>query len=273
MLITKLDSAVSDNSLLKIGEHRVTILETPSPGTAMQHSFRAFNDLGATTHIRTTDGEFFNDAEHTTSLGSNVDRLSPMSLLYFSDTTKDVIFDNKYNITDFVWNLAAADLGDGKDLLWNVENLTNWETYSALVEMGTSDFSPATRLTKLTCCSPKFTGNVSQLPTSLTSLGISGSGVTGTYAELATLVNLTGAEVKDTALAGNLVDLAPLVNISVLLLQGTTLTGTSTPQDLADAMFAAGRTSGTLSLVLPNSISWTLTFTVSGGTATQNPIT
>lgn len=273
MLVTKLDSAVSDNSLLKIGEHRVTIPEMPSPGTAMQHSFRAFNDLGATTHIRTTDGEFFNDVEHTSSLGSSVDRLSPMStLLYFSDTTKDVIFDNKYNITNFIWNLSAADLGDGKDLLWNAANLTNWETYGALVEMETSDFSPATRLTKLTCSSPKFTGNVSQLPTSLTSLVITDSGITGTYAELATLVNLTGAEVKNTALTGDLVDLAPLVNVNTLLLQGTTLTGTSTPQDLADAMFASGRTSGTLSLVLPNRLGWKLTFTVSGGTATQNPV-
>ena len=272
MLITKLDSAVSDNSLLKIGEHRVTITEIPSPGTGTQHSFQAINDLGATTHIRTTDGEFFNDPERTTSLGSNVDRLSPMSVLYFSDTTKDVIFDNKYNITSFIWNLRTADLGDGKDLLWNVANLTNWETYSALVRMETSDFSSATGLTKINCYSPKFTGNVSQLPTSLASLAINGSGITGTYAELATLVNLTRAEVKNTALAGDLADLAPLVNATVLLLQDTTLTGTSTPQDLADAMFAAGRTSGTLSLVLPNSIGWTLTFTVSGGTATQNPI-
>lgn len=272
MLVTKLDSAVSDNSLLKIGEHRVTILETPSPGTAMQHSFRAFNDLGATTHIRTTDGEFFNDAEHTSSLGSSVDRLSPMSMLYFSDTTKDVIFDNKYNITNFIWNLSAADLGDGKDLLWNAANLTNWESYDALVEMEASDFSPATGLTKLICRSPKFTGNVSQLPVSLTSLEITNSGVTGTYAELATLVNLTVAQVKNTAIAGDLADLAPLVNIGTLLLQGTTLTGTSTPQDLADAMFAAGRTSGTLALVLPNGIGWTLAFTASGGTATQNPV-
>ena len=195
-----------------------------------------------------------------------------MSMLYFSDTTKDVIFDNKYNITDFVWNIRTADLGDGKDLLWNVANLTNWETYGALVEMETSDFSSATGLTKINCYSPKFTGNVSQLPTTLASLAINDSGITGTYAELATLVNLTRAEVKNTALAGDLADLAPLVNATVLLLQGTTLTGTSTPQDLADAMFAAGRTSGTLSLVLPNSISWTLTFTTSGGTATQNPI-
>ena len=272
MLVTKLDSIVSDNSLLKIGEHRVTIPETPSTGTAMQHSFRVINDLDATTHIRTTDGEFFPDSEHTSSLGSSVDRPSPMSTLYFSDTTKDVIFDNKYNITNFIWNLSSADLGDGKDLLWNAANLTNWESYGALVEMETSDFSPATGLTRLVCRSPKFTGNVSQLPTSLTSLGIDNSGVSGTYAELATLVNLTGADVKNTALAGDLVDLAPLVNTTSLLLQGTTLTGTSTPQDLADAMFAAGRTSGTLSLVLPSGLGWTLAFTASGGTATQNPI-
>lgn len=273
MLVTKLDSIVSDNSLLKIGEHRVTIPETPSVGTAMQHSFRIINDLGATTHIRTTDGEFFNDSAHTESLGSSVNRLSPMSTLFFSDTTKDVIFDNKYNITNFLWNLSSADLGDGKDLLWNASNLTNWESYGAIVEMETSDFTTATLLNKLICQSPKFIGNVNQLPSSIDNLNISDSGVTGTYAELATLVNLIKAEVKNTALAGDLVDLAPLVNINTLLLQGTTLTGTSTPQDLADAMFAAGRTSGTLSLVLPNSISWTLTFTVSGGTATQNPIT
>ena len=272
MLITKLDSIVSDNSLLKIGEHRVTMPETPSAGTSMHHSFRIINDLGATTHIRTTDGEFFSDSAHTESLGSSVDRLSPMSTLFFSDTTKDIIFDNKYNITDLIWNLTAADLGDGKDLLWNAPNITNWESYGAIVEMETSDFSPATGLTKLICQSPKFTGNVNQLPSSINNLNISDSGITGTYAGLATLVNLTRAEVKNTALSGDLVDLAPLINITTLLLQGTTLTGSSTPQDLADAMFAAGRTSGTLSLVLPGGLGWTLAFTASGGTATQNPI-
>lgn len=273
MLITKLDSAVADDSLLRLGEHKINIA-VPNSGTDMQHSFMVTTDLTTNTPVRTLDGHFYGNSGHTIDKGTETDiPFNTSALLFFDASTKNVIIGNKYNITKFVWNLSdGVDLGDGSDLIWNKEGFTHWETYAAQVDLNTSELENLSALVTLKCQSTGLVGDIVHLPLSLTNLAVAGSGVEGSFASLATKTNLTNVEIQNTAISGELVALAPLIHATRILLQGTILTGSSTPQDLADAMFAAGRTSGTLNLVLPNGIGWTLAFTNSGGTATQNPI-
>lgn len=273
MLITKLDSSVADDSLLRLGEHKINI-SVPNTGTDMQRSFMFNTNLTTNSPVRTTDGHFYGDSGHAVDRGTETEiPYNTPALLFFDASTKNVIIGNKYNITKFVWNLSdGADIGDGSDLLWNKEGFTHWETYAAHVDLDMSELESLSSLATLKCQSTGLVGDIVHLPASITNLAVAGSGVEGSFASLATKVNLTNVEIQNTAISGELIDLAPLTKATRILLQGTALTGVSTPQDLADAMFVAGRTSGTLNLVLPNGIGWTLTFTNSGGTATQNPI-
>lgn len=271
MLITKLDSSVTDNSLLRLGEHKINIT-VPNAGTDMQRSFLFNTDLMTNSPVRTTDGHFYGDSGHSVDKGTETEiAYNASALLFFDASTENVIIGNKYNITKFIWNLSdGVDIGNGSDLLWNKDGFTHWETYAAHVDLDMSELESLSSLATLKCQSTGLVGDIVHLPLSITNLAVAGSGVEGSFTSLATKTNLTNVEIQNTAVSGDLVDFAPLTQTTRILLQGTTVTGSSTPQDLADAMFAAGRTSGTLNLVLPNGIGWTLTFTAGGGTATQN---
>ena len=87
MLITKLDEAISDNTILRLGEHKVDIIQ-PNGSTDAQCSFRLVIDNipgGTLYHVRTTDGTFYNTAEHLVDLGSEADTYG---VIYFDNLSK-----------------------------------------------------------------------------------------------------------------------------------------------------------------------------------------
>lgn len=269
MLVTQLETSITDNSLIRLSEHKASI--TPnSTATDMQKSFvLTINGVpGGTAYtVRTSTGLLYSDTEHTTSLGQSA---SVYGTIYYSSDTEDIMFDHKYNITSFTWNNSQSDLGNGKDLLWNVDNLTYWRTYSAKVSLLTDYFEQAVNLTYLDSETAGFSGDIAKLKNLelLTSINVMNSNISGSLADMPE--NLTYCVISNSKISGSYSDLGRYVNLTTILLRNLTITGT--PQDAADALFANGKTDGTIALVAPNGLGWTLTFTSEGGTATQNPV-
>lgn len=237
-LILKLDESVTDPSIPKLGELFFDV------DCSHNFTFTFSADGGAqyTARIIGT-GNFFTDSSYSTSAGTTVTQST--TALYLSSGTYRVGITQKYIVRDFGLDLNLADTGA---LDFDCSNL-DYCQYPVALHFSHWNLK-----------------NISAKNVEKVSL-INCSGTTGLDADVAIFKNanlLTSVNIGNTDFYGDVVDaFGDKINLSLLATSANNTTGTY--QDVCDAMFANGRTSGTMTINANDGAgAKTVTFTGSG---------
>lgn len=237
-LILKLDESVTDPSLPKLGE----LFFDVDCSHNFTFTFSANDGAQYTARIIGT-GNFFTDGSYSTSAGTTVTQST--TALYLSSGTYRVGITQKYIIRDFGLDLGLVDTGA---LDFDCSNLDYCE-YGVALHYSHWNLK-----------------NISAKNVEKATL-INCSGTTGLDADVAIFKNatlLTSVNIGNTDFYGDAVDaFGDKINLSLLACSSTQCTGTY--QDICDAMFANGRTSGTMIIAANDGTgTHTVTFTNSG---------
>lgn len=237
-LILKLDESVTDQSLPKLGELFFDVDSSHN----FSFTFSTNGGVQYTARIIGT-GNFFTDSSYSTSAGTTVTQSS--TTLYLSSGTYRVGVTQKYIIRDFGNDLNYADRGS---LDFDCSNL-DYCQYPVALHFSHWNLK-----------------NISEKNVEKATL-INCSGTTGLDADVEIFKNatlLTSVNIGTTDFYGDVVDaFGDKINLSLLATSGNNTTGTY--QDVCDAMFANGRTSGTMTIVTTDGAGIkTVTFTGSG---------
>ena len=255
-LVTKYKATVNDNSLLKVGEMFIDIIEQESP---TNQSNRLYLNTGNTSDLVvevengeaniTLDENMVSGWTNKITLSKSVTAPAPIFVRNGNYRVKVL---SKYNLTEvgrwtesiiqkaisvdvkylkYSPNLVNLLVGLSGDLA-NISGCTKLNRISNLkispnLTGSLSDLAPLTALTYINLTdSTNITGSLSDLAplTALTSLNLAGAtNITGSLSDLAPLtaltsLNLTGA----TNITGSLSDLAPLTALTTISLLGAT---------------------------------------------------
>lgn len=237
-LILKLDESVTDPSLPKLGE----LFFDVDCSHNFTFTFSANGGAEYTARIIGT-GNFFTDGSYSTSAGTTVTQST--TALYLSSGTYRVGITQKYIVRDFGLDLGLADTGaldfDCSNLDYCEYGVTLHYSHWNLKNISAKNVEKATL--------------------------INCSGTTGIDADVAIFKNatlLTSVNIGTTGFYGDAVDaFGDKINLSLLSCSNTQCTGTY--QQICDAMFANGRTSGTMTILVNDGTGvHTVTFTNAG---------
>lgn len=241
-LILNLDEAVADENLPKLGE----LFFEVTANNNFPFTYQTNNSTEFTARI-IGEGNFFTDNTYTTSAGKSVTQTT--NTLYLSAGTYKVGITQKYIVRDIgndfalLNNEAAAfDCAELKYCEFPVAcHFSHWK----LNNFSGDNMSQCVLLNASGCTSLEVdVAEFKKLPATLASVNI---GTTGCYGDL---VEAFGDK----------------INLALLAASSNNCTGTY--QDVCDAMFANGRTSGTMTIVTNDGSGvHTVTFTSSGWTA------
>lgn len=239
-LIFKLDENVTDDSLPKLGE----LIFEVNAANNFSFSYLTNNATEFTARI-IGEGNFFTDATYQTSAGTEVTQTSS---LFLSAGHYKVAVTQKYILRDIGHNFGLVDKGA---VSFDCSNMEYSEfTFSFLAShWNISNFSGE----NMKNC-----------------VLINASGATGFNVDVAEFKKLTSSlysvNIEYTDAYGDVVDaFGSRTNLSLLACSTTQCTGTY--QAVCDAMFANGRTSGTMTIAVNDGTGvHTVTFTQSGWT-------
>lgn len=176
-LVTKLKGIVDDSSLLSLGEMRVNLSGTSKALTVYANGGIEISVLG-NGHI--TDSTFVeNKGTSTTETGK----------LYFSEDVDMLSLKPKYNVTQLLSNA---------NLSLNIDDLK----YSKIIY--------------LEALNQESEGSIENLPSTLRSLYVKGSGITGNIGKLNT--SLQGLSIVNANIDGSIDDIATITGIRSLVL-------------------------------------------------------
>lgn len=229
-MIKILDSEVSDNSLLNIDEFSVDV--TPAVNDPIYFRF----EVG--TKVRVIgDGEFYTNSGRTTSAGTSFTVADEAQAYYCGSTVTKFAVSGRYSILSFkILN------GEARNYVVNY----NFEFDTRLYYLRTVY---ASRL------DIKALSNKSAL--GIVSLG--GTGVTGEIANMVNSYNTQEITLYRTAVSGTMSDIGGrFTKLTALSVVGSPITGTAA--DLKAAARAAGRTTGTCSVIDASNQSTTVDF-------------
>ena len=237
-LILKLDENVTDPSLPKLGE----LFFDVDCSHNFTFTFSANGGAQYTARIIGT-GNFFTDSSYSTSAGTTVTQST--TALYLSSGTYRVGITQKYIVQDFGLDLNLADTGA---LDFDCSNL-DYCQYPVALHFSHWNLK-----------------NISAKNVEKATL-INCSGTTGLDADVAIFKNatlLTSVNIGTTDFYGDAVDaFGDKINLSLLATSTNNTTGTY--QDVCDAMFANGRTSGTMTIMTNDGTGvHTVTFSAGG---------
>ena len=237
-LILKLDESVTDASLPKLGELFIDV----DCSHNFTLTFSADGGAEYTARIIGT-GNFFTNSSYTTSAGTTVTQST--TSLYLSSGTYKVGITQKYIVRDFGLDLGLVDTGA---LDFDCSNLDYCE-YGVALHFSHWNLK-----------------NISAKNVEKATL-INCSGATGIDADVEIFKNanlLTSVNIGTTDFSGDAVDaFGNKMSLALLVCSSTQCTGTY--QQICDAMFANGRTSGTMTISVNDGAGvHTVTFTNSG---------
>lgn len=222
-LILKLDENVTDDSLQKLGEMMFEV----NSNTDFTFTFSTNNSVEYTARIIGT-GNFWTDGTYATPAGDTVTQST--TSLYMSSGHYKVGITQKYLVRDIGYDAPLANTGA---VIFDCENLKYCDypfaAYASHWEI--KNFS---------------SDNMSKC------ISLNASGAVGLDIDVAEFKNITNditsVNIGSTDCYGDLVDaFGDKINLALLASSANNTTGTYSA--VCDAMFANGRTSGTMTIV------------------------
>lgn len=267
-LVTKLKGVVNNDSILKLGEVKISFADKGSG------SFSVYYDEDADLEI---EGASFKNEENTV-LGNTMKAIAGAQTKVFPTSRPCMIsLFNKYAITKINssgngFDVDLAQLLQCKrmtSVLLNETqvhgNINGLSLMSNLSEIGfnttgvsgdLSSLPHTTQLTYLNLGNTKVSGDISAIAGNkgLTSLIVSNTKISGDVSVLSDLTKLTTFSAYSNKLSGNIKALGRLTKLSEINFGGTLVTGDV--KELGSALHSNGKVSGTFQLVLNDRITY-----------------
>ena len=250
-LVTTYKATVNDNSLLKVGEMFIDIIEQASPTNQTNRLYLNTNNVDDLV-VEVENGEANLTLDEGMASGWTNKITLPKSVsapapVFVRNGNYRLKVLSKYNLTEvgrYTTSIKQKAISVDVKYLKYSSNLVN-----LLVGLSgnLANISGCTKLNKISNLgsSPNLTGSLSDLAplTALTSLTLYGSGVTGDIASLAPLTALTKLMLVETSVSGNIKDLrCPL---TVMAVYQSNVIGELI--EFVKAQRSAGRTTGSCS--------------------------
>lgn len=218
-LVTTLDEAVTDNSILKIDEFSVDVEPVENDPIAFR--------FAVGTKVRVIgDGEFYTNSARTTSAGTSFSVADEAQAYYCGSSVTKFAVSNKYNMLSFkILNGEARNYVVNYDFAYD-----DYLYYLRTVYASRIDIKALSRKSAL----------------EIVSLG--GHDVVGAIANMVDSYNVKELTLYRTDVEGTMTDIGSRFNkLTSLSVVGSPITGTAA--DFKAASRSAGRTSGTCSVI------------------------
>lgn len=263
-LITKLPSAVTDESMIRVGEAKFSF-SLDSGVSAAARKIRVFSTSGSSVKCRIVGNAHFTDSSLTSDLGKELTVTANTNYdIYISDG-EGLFFVNNDGSKD---NIQTFILGDSSAYIYKYDGgfINEFNPYN--LNVGRVNFTEFTIEDVLCAENPRFTN-----------ITLARTGVGGSTDMLVEDDSLTQFVAGGTALEGDILNFDKFKNLTILQIQNILGESRSnckisgTVESLLDSIYSKGRTSGTLQVVAGGTdvtysgqpISSALTFTFSAG--------
>ena len=256
-LVTKYKATVNDNSLLKVGEMFIDIIEQESPTNQSNRlCLNTGNIADLVVEVEdgaanlTLDENMGSGWTNKITLVKNAFQSAP---IFVRNGNYRLKLSSKYNLTELgrwganvLYNAISVDTKYLKystnmvtlisGLSGNIANIRGCTKLTRLYNLKSSknitgdlsDLANLTKLTTLSLTNAKITGGLSDLAnlTKLTTLSLTNAKITGGLSNLANLTTLVQLSLENNPnITGGLSDLAPLTALTSLSLSNTKITG------------------------------------------------
>ena len=198
-LVTKLAGTVNNDSLLKIGELRLSVSTVDSPSKNSQGMFITANQKVNLTI--TGDGYFTNETLSENKGKTLAIRENTQTLFYVSNSNVRILLDNKYALISLFSYASSIGVVSKVNVSFDISYLA----YSK-------------NLATLKLSNTQVSGDISSLAnlTGLTILRLSNTQASGDISALAKMANLTVLELSNTQVYGNISSLSNVTGLTVL---------------------------------------------------------
>ena len=206
-LITKLNGIINNDSILRVGELRLSFTPT---GSSKELS------IGLESQKLSIIGNGYFTNASGLNLGKTIDSsASGTTTFYVSDGEFELSIPNKYKLYGLkVKNCSISDLAELK----YSPLFEYFETVNFKVSGDIASLSELKSLKILGLSSTQVSGNVASLSglKNLTNLGLSGTQVSGDIASLAGMTKLDYVSLANTQVSGDVASLSGLKNLTIL---------------------------------------------------------
>ena len=217
-LITKLNGTINNDSILKLGELRLSFTST---GSSKELSI----GLKESQKLSIIGNGYFTDASGL-NLGKTIDTSvgGTTTTFHVSDGEFELSIPNKYKLSGLkVKNCSISDLAELKySPLFEYFETTNFKISGDIANL-----SELKNLTNLGLSSTQVRGDIANLKnlTALNILGLSNTQVSGDIANLSELKNLTNLGLSSTQVRGDIASLAGMTGLNYVSLANTQVSG------------------------------------------------
>ena len=250
-LVTKLKSTVNDNSLLKVGEMFIDIIEQESPTNQTNRLYLNTGNI-ADLIIEVENGEANitldeNMASGWTNKITLVKNVFPSAPIFVRNGNYRVKVSSKYNLSEIGrWTSSIFQYAISVDTKY-LKYSTNTVTIISRLSGNLANLKGCTQLTKLVAIASNVTGSLSDLAplTALTQLNLLNSvNVTGSLSDLAPLTALTQLSLTaNSNVVGDIKDIRQ--PLTIMAVHSTQITGELI--EFVKTQRSAGRTTGSCS--------------------------
>lgn len=192
-LVTKLNSSVNNNAILKLGEMRFKVTSTANPTSASQLVAFNFNKI---CEVKIIGDGYITDSNLSANKGK--------SIVIPENTSTDVYFSN----------------GDYEVSIADKYSVAMFKGYSNNASIDIEDFKYSDKLDTLISLSKESFGDVSYLKdlVGLTTLSLSSYNITGKLSDLSRLTSLTEITLSNSKIEGDLSEISDLASLKTLYL-------------------------------------------------------
>ena len=226
-LVTKLNGAVDNSNLLKIGELRIKIVSAPNPSKLTQGMDLQFTEP---TEVSIVGDGYFTDE----NLSANYGKVKTITneRFFISNGNYELSIKNKYKVSLISGiNRNVSGVNDGKYKSINIDGLkySNSLTWMdiATAEGNISAFKNAISLLYVALNNTNVTGDISAFAnnTQLSTLYLNNTNVTGDISAFANNTQLSTLHLDNIKITGNISAFANNTQLSTLNLNNTNVTG------------------------------------------------
>ena len=215
-LITKLNGIINNDSILRVGELRLSFTPT---GSSKELS------IGLESQKLSIIGNGYFTNASGLNLGKTIDSsVGGTTTVYVSDGEFELSIPNKYKLYGLkVKNCSISDLAELK-----YSSLFEYfETVNFKVSGDIASLSELKNLTNLALSNTQVSGDIASLSKlkSLNILGLSSTQVSGNVASLSGLKNLTNLGLLGTQVSGDIASLAGMTKLNYVSLANTQVSG------------------------------------------------
>ena len=233
-LVTKLKGAVSDSSLMRLGEFRIKVNMVTRPTSRTQGFTFTFNK---DVQIEIIGNGYFTNKALTANNGKTMNiTANTMASVYVSNGDFEVAVLDKYSLVCLLFyaqgeaNVTAAEMSNRSmtidDLKYSTA-LTSINLGGTQVSGDISALQNLTALTSINLYSTQVSGDISALQnlTALTYINLGGTQVSGDISALQNLTALTSIELYSPQVSGDISALQNLTALTYINLGGTQVSG------------------------------------------------